>query len=91
MNDPFVMQQAQAWAQEVQAQTQSFAACLTGMYEQAFCRWPSQTEIREARSFLSDQVAFYEQEGQDSESAAHKAWSDLCHTLFNMKEFIYLR
>ncbi len=44
-----------------------------------------------ARSFLSDQVAFYEQEGQDSESAAHKAWSDLCHTLFNMKEFIYLR
>ena len=91
MNDPFVMQQAQAWAQKVRAQTQSFAACLTGMYEQAFCRWPSQTEIREARSFLSDQVAYYEQEGQDSESAAHKAWSDLCHTLFNMKEFIYLR
>jgi len=91
MNDPFVLQQAEAWAGEILGQDLGLAARLTQMYEKAFCRLPTAQEIKAARDFVADQEAHYLVTGLDREAAQQMTWRDLCHTLFNMKEFIFIR
>jgi hypothetical protein len=59
------------------------------MYRQAFARRATKVEIEEALRFLDEQATTY---GIDHEalSADPRPWKDLCHTLFNMKEFIHI-
>ena len=51
------------------------------MYETAFARPPDPAEVAEARAFLAQQPAG---------SAALQSWTDLCHVLFNVKEFVFV-
>ena len=53
MNDPFVKEQAEAWAQRVLSDADSTAKQrITNMYEQAFARPPSEHELADALEFL---------------------------------------
>jgi hypothetical protein len=89
-NDPFVMQQAEAFAQRVLADAKQPPAARVGeMYLLALSRPPEAGETERALAFLEEQAATY---GQGvSWQADPRVWRDLAHALFNLKEFLYLR
>jgi hypothetical protein len=86
LNDPFVAQQAQAWAKRIWGQAQAspaIDALLTRLYETAFARLPTADERALAREFLRPSKVNETAEGE-------KAWAELCHVLLNVKEFLYV-
>jgi hypothetical protein len=79
MNDPFVVEQAEHWALSVSSDaSRTNAEKITALFLSAFGRHPSDAELGQIETFL----------GSNSDQA--QAWTDLCHALFNKKEFIYL-
>ena len=90
MNDPMVVQQAQVWSQRLLSQKGLTAEQrIEQIYLTAFARPPSQDEVAAALSFL-------EQQGKELGLAPKAAqtdkrvWSDLCHVMMNVKEFIFV-
>ncbi|WP_040763242.1 DUF1549 and DUF1553 domain-containing protein, partial [Novipirellula maiorica] len=81
MNDPFVVQQARRWAEQVMNDFPDTHDRIQWMYESAFARQPSAREIAVAQAYLAS-------EHGDSEL---DAWADFAHALINTKEFIFLR
>ncbi|MFO0880639.1 MAG: DUF1553 domain-containing protein [Gemmataceae bacterium] len=79
LNNPFVLQQAQGWAQHQLQQPASDRQRITSMYEAAFARLPTEQELQEAEAFLGPAQA---REG--------RAWADLAHVLMNVKEFFFV-
>ncbi len=76
MNDPFVLGQARVWADRVRADPKvSPSETVDRMYGEAFSRPPSDDERSAALAFL------------DGQSEEPRAWADLAHVLFNVKEF----
>jgi hypothetical protein len=90
LNDPFVIEQAQLWAQRLLAnEGQSPEQRVHKMYLEAFGRDATQAEETKALEFLQVQGRL---EGLTSSECLHneKLWSDLCHVIFNLKEFIFI-
>jgi hypothetical protein len=85
LNDPFVSQQAQRWAQRVLAEPGSARARIAGMYQSAFGRAPTESELCNCLAFLDRQAALAMKRPDDP-----AVWADLAHVLFNVKEFIFL-
>ncbi|HBU58815.1 MAG TPA: hypothetical protein DEB48_03120, partial [Verrucomicrobiales bacterium] len=85
MNDPFVVEQSKLWAKRILGMGNDDNQRVMIAYQLAFGRQPDQEETRAARAFLTTQAKDHG-EAQPGE----KAWSDLCHGLFNVKEFIFL-
>jgi len=85
MNDPFVHQQASVWAKAVLARSGSNEERVSTMYREAFGRPATTYEIVACVEFVSEQAARHGVKTSDV-----KPWSDLAHTLFNTKEFVYL-
>ena len=85
MNDPFVHQQAELWAKRVNAQGGSDRQRIQRMYMSAFGRPPTDAELSACFDFLEQQAV---RAGKQAEDPA--VWADLAHTLFQLKEFIYL-
>jgi hypothetical protein len=79
MNDPFVHQQAEMWAKRVLSQPGTASERVERLYVNAFGRLPGGKEKAAALAFVG------EGKGDDV-----RAWTDLCHVLFNAKEFIFL-
>ena len=80
MNDPFVIEEAKRWAEKLRSDaSMTEMQKVELMFLQAFGRRPEQEEAKQA-------LAFLELESADPA----QAWKDLCHVLFNKKEFIYL-
>ncbi|HEV3115985.1 MAG TPA: PSD1 and planctomycete cytochrome C domain-containing protein [Gemmataceae bacterium] len=78
MNNPFVVQQAELWAKEVLAdRNKNHRERVITLYVSAFGRPPDAHEYSQATAFL---------QGRDDV----EAWRDLCHVLFNVKEFIFV-
>ena len=90
MNDTFVVNQAEFWATQILEQklltpTQK----IRRMYQQAFGREPLNDELKAGITFLHNQAQAYgitEANALDDK----RVWKDLCHALFNLKEFIYI-
>lgn len=82
MNDPLVWQQAELWAKALAKTDGSVEEKIEQIFWRAFARAPSVDEVQEAKDFFAeiDQQA----------SSAEEGWSSYCHTIFNMKEFIFL-
>jgi hypothetical protein len=84
MNDPFVMGQATFWAKRILAiESQGDIARVKQLYLEAYARPPRSSELKKAIDFL----------GQATKHHGGKiepAWADLCHVLFNTKEFWHL-
>lgn len=87
MNDPFVKDQAEKMANLLlQSGGDSLGAQITSAYMRAFSRLPSSEELEAATEFYRMQAELY----PEGERKA-KAMADLCHTLFNLKEFIFIQ
>jgi hypothetical protein len=85
MNDPYVIQQANAWAKRLlDASEVSENERIAAAYEAAFARLPSAEESDAALAFLRSQEKQYRGDRQH-------AWADLCHVLLNVKEFIFVQ
>jgi hypothetical protein len=90
MNDPFVVQQAELWAKRTLAENSGSAeARINSLYESGFARPATEQEIRDGVGFLKAQTASFEA-GVNWETDL-RAWKDLCHVLFNVKEFVFLK
>jgi hypothetical protein len=85
MNNPFIVQQARQWAEHTLAATGlTTEQRINQLYLTAFARPPSAAE-------LADALAFLEEPGRQHGPAGKlQAWSDLCHVLLNVKEFIFI-
>jgi hypothetical protein len=85
LNNPFVIQQAQLWSKRVLAEPNRTAEQrVTGMYVTAFGREPTREELADALAFLEEQSKEY------GKADDPRAWADLAHVLFNVKEFIFV-
>jgi hypothetical protein len=82
LNDPFVHQLARLWAQRVLAQRGTNRERIVRMYESAFTRAPTETELAACIEYL--------QAKPGAPVPDLNAWTDLAHVLFNVKEFIFL-
>lgn len=89
MNDPFVVQQAQFWAKRVLSQEGTTAERIARIYLEAFGRPPTDTETRDAQEFIEQQGRTYTTVALNP-GDEEKVWSDLCHVIFNVKEFIFI-
>jgi hypothetical protein len=85
MNDPFVHEQAAAWAKAILARPGTTDERIRGMYLAAFGRPPTADESAACAEFIHQQAGRYGAMPSDV-----KPWADLAHTMFNAKEFIYL-
>jgi cytochrome c553 len=85
MNNPLVLQQAELWAKRTLADKNVTPHDrIAGMYLAALGRLPSPAELAEADTFLEEQARVY---GRPDDL---RAWTDLAHVLFNVKEFIFV-
>ena len=83
MNDPFLIGQARFWATRLRKDVKVTAAeSVETMYREAFGRPPSDDERSTALAFLDEQARAY---GKPDDL---RAWADLAHVLFNVKEFV---
>jgi hypothetical protein len=84
MNNPLVVEQSNHWARQILAEPDMTASQrIKKMFATAFARPPSVTELADALHFLEEQSREY---GRADDV---RAWSDLCHVLLNVKEFIF--
>lgn len=98
MNDPFVREQAEYWAQNITAMPEAtFQERLNRTYKLAFARLPSAEERQKAQAFFKEQEVLYAglEEADSVESnpptTNEAIWADFCQVIFNSKEFIFLK
>ncbi len=89
MNDPFVKQQAELWAQRLIDAEDDRAQRIQTMYQQAYARPPSKNEIEAAEAFLISQATAYDIAGEEATNDP-RVWTDLCHVLITLKEFTFV-
>jgi hypothetical protein len=91
LNDPFLAQQARLWAKSVLAVRgdQADDARLDRLYETAFGREPTAVERALGKQFL--QQSSPHQSSPIPPTTDERAWTDLCHVLLNVKEFLYVK
>jgi hypothetical protein len=85
LNDPFVIEQATHWAGKVMREHSTEAARIRAMFETAFARPPDSAELSASHAFLADLAREHEA------TAEQLVWRDFAQSLFNLKEFIYVR
>jgi hypothetical protein len=86
MNNPLVVEQAELWAKRVLSEPgRTDAERIASMYRTALGREPHDLELSDALTFVTMQAQEY---GKRDDP---RAWADLAHVLFNLKEFIFVR
>ena len=86
LNNELVHQQAERWAKRLLKDSdRDEAARLEDAYWTAFGRAPESWEREAALAFLAE-----ERRLSAGEDAEWQAWTALAHTLFNVKEFIFI-
>jgi hypothetical protein len=91
LNDPFVLGQARLWAQRILSdKNDSCEQLIDRIYLMAFARLPTRNEESKAKAFLEQQGRLY---GLNSSECRRneKVWTDLCHVMFNVKEFAFIQ
>jgi hypothetical protein len=86
MNNPLVVEQTKVWAKKVLDETPELTdkQRIHVVYETVFGRLPTTEEVQFSVRFLKEQSAEYNGDPLQT-------WSDLCHVLLNVKEFIFIR
>jgi hypothetical protein len=86
MNNPFVLQQARVWAERLLADAAATPNDrIARAYEMSLGRLPTVQESRAA-------IAFLEAQGQEYNGANDvRTWTDFCHVLLNVKEFVFVQ
>ena len=91
LNDPFIIQQAERWAEQIMRDGNlSTEQRIDRLHRIALSRPANAKEIDLAThmlNFFTDNSA-----GKQNQSLKSKlAWQNLCHLMFNRKEFIFIR
>ena len=88
MNDPFVHQQAEVWAKRLLTEMPTATAeeRVRRLFLAALCREPSATELARCVTAVREVGA-----ALDKEAASLASWTEVCHAMFGIKEFIYVR
>ena len=90
MNDPFVQQQADSFAEQLlRTNGVSIEDRIEQMFVQALGRYPRLDELQQMQSFLKTQAEGYGLGLHDGEQDI-RVWADACHIMFMLKEFIYV-
>ncbi|MFY0654455.1 MAG: PSD1 domain-containing protein [Cyclobacteriaceae bacterium] len=90
MNDPFVIYQAEKMANSVLNQEGlKVDDRIKYIYSKTLSREPKAQELVNAREFLTTLAASYDLTDAEIESSLD-VWKDYCHSVLNLKEFIYL-
>lgn len=90
LNDPFVLQQADTWAQHlVKRENDSIPARINSMFQTALNRLPSNEE-RDRFEQTVKQFAELHQVPPDGVLTSQPVWKEITHVLFNVNEFIYI-
>ncbi len=86
LNDPFVIESAKNWAEQLLRQTPQadVTARLQLLFQAAFARSPNADELAKSRAYLASL-------GTDVNPHDPRAWQDFIQSLLNLKEFIYVR
>ena len=97
LNDPFVEGQAEFWAKRLISQPHHDPQeRIAAMFRSAFSRNPDDAELERWTKLAQDFAA------RKPDASAHSptrgdpmksldVWKDIAHTMFNAKEFIYVR
>ena len=90
MNDPLVEQQAEIMAGKLlEKGLVSFEEKVQWIYMQAFSRLATSEELEKASNFF-DMLRTMEGKADASATQEMAVWKEYCHSIFNLKEFIYL-
>ncbi len=89
LNDPFVMDQAAVWARSLTAKKDdTIAARVARMFLSGLGRPVTEAELSTWHALALD---FAARHGAKDALGSEPVWTDVAHTLFNLKEFLYLR
>lgn len=89
LNDPFVIDQAKVWAKRLVAHPDdAIDARLARMFLEALGRPATSDELADWRQLTLD---FSSRHETTDPLKSESVWADVAHTLFNLKEFLYLR
>jgi hypothetical protein len=96
MNDPFVHEQAGVWARNLLSQLPEASPeeRIRHLFLSAFCREPSESEAARCIKTLRDlsSAGLAKEEARVSGlTPSVDSWTAVCHALFGVKEFIYVR
>lgn len=90
LNDPFVLQQADVWAQQLVARSDdSIGARIDVLFQTALNRSPIDVE-RQRFERTALELAELHQIPPSNVLTSQLVWRDLAHAIFNLKEFIYI-
>lgn len=91
MNDEFLHEQSQRFAQRVEREAGDDAAAqVSRALWIALSRPPSTQRIAEGTAFVAAQGKLLVEEGHDQANAHRAALADFCHVLLNLSEFVYV-
>ena len=89
MNDPFVLDQAKHFATDLIKKHKTYELKINAIFQRAYNRPPTTLEKENFIKYITTK----EIENKFTQAQAnnsHPIWTDLCHIIFNTKEFIYL-
>ncbi|MFO0953011.1 MAG: DUF1553 domain-containing protein [Isosphaeraceae bacterium] len=86
LNDAFVLEQARRWGTKEAATSSNTPERIGRMFHAAFGRPPSAVETARWAELVDDLAR-----ARNTTPGDPKVWADVAHTLFNAKEFLYLR
>jgi len=87
MNDPFVVERAKIWAERtLQKSASTVGDAIDWMYQVALGRPATSIESAIAIRFIREQAQLRNTDERDV-----LVWTDLAHSIFNLKEFVFLR
>jgi hypothetical protein len=90
LNDPFVIHCAGRWAGAAAKSGDTETTRAAAMFETALGRPPTAAERQKMRDYLAELAkAHGTGDGQPLEN--QRVWQDLAQSIFNLKEFIYIR
>ncbi len=90
LNDPFVLQQADVWSQQlITRDNNTSPARITHMFERALNRPPTADEQTRFEQTVQ-QFAELHQVPADGILKSQVVWKEISHVLFNVNEFIYI-
>jgi Protein of unknown function (DUF1549)/Protein of unknown function (DUF1553)/Planctomycete cytochrome C len=90
MNSPFVMEQAKAFAEELQKSGKTDADRINDAYLRAFGRAATPTEIARSIAFLTRYQTALARTVADAPKRQQIAWQSLCQVILASNEFIYV-
>lgn len=90
LNDPFVLQQADVWAQQlIKRDNETIAMRIDRMVQIALSR-PATNDEQQRFQQAIEQIAELHQVPMDAVLKNLEVWKEMSHILFNVNEFIYI-